>query len=88
MVVGICANYYSQDKTRGTVQRVRFNDIRVTSPAGMPPSLFFGSDAEHRVRDIRIQGLVVNGRAVDSLAEGRFDVHPFVDGVVIGGGPR
>lgn len=80
LVVGINGNAYTQDATRGRVSDVRFRDIRVTAN-GISGSHLHGADAEHRVRDVSIETLVINGTPIDTLAAGRIDVGPFVDGV-------
>jgi len=70
-------NAWSQDEVRGRVDDIRFEDIDVT--AWTTPEVYLaGCDAEHRVKDISIRNLRVNGRRVCETNGIRFTVKPFV----------
>jgi hypothetical protein len=78
VVLVIGKNMWSHDAVRGRTDDIRFQDIAVT--AWTTPELYFaGLDAEHRVKDISIENLRINGRHVRSLTDARFTVLPFVD---------
>lgn len=64
-LVSVDFSQYSHGGTvRGRIDNVLFKDITVTSDR-MPPSLFFGFDEEHCVKNIRIENLHRNGNKVD-----------------------
>lgn len=87
MVIVIRGTNYSKDGERGTVRNVRFSDISVSAPR-MPESVFSGSDAQHAVEGVTIEGLRLNGRDVLDLSEARITVGPHAADVVLGNAGR
>lgn len=79
-VIIINKTMWSRDTKRGTVRNVLFRDVSVTGKPTMPSS-FTGLDAEHDVRDIRIENLKVNGRPITSAADAHLRVGSHVDNV-------
>ena len=74
-------NFYSQDKERGTVRDIVFQDLTVTSTAP-PPSSFRGLDAEHGVAGVTIQNWRWNGQPVRNAADARLTLGPHVKDVL------
>lgn len=67
MVIVIARNPYSQDAERGRVEDIVYSAIRVIGPR-RPHSWFQGLDADHGVRDIRIEGLRHNDQSLTNAA--------------------
>jgi hypothetical protein len=88
-VIIIRPNRYSRDTERGTVRDVLFKNISVTGKP-MPPSSFTGLDAEHDVRGVRIEKLLVNGRPITTVENARLRIGNYVQDVrfVESGGAR
>jgi len=72
---------YSLSPGRG-IEDITFRNIRV-SAIGLSPSTIAGYDAGRRVRDVRIQGVMIGGRRVTAPAEAGLQIGPFADGVVL-----
>lgn len=53
---------------RGRNRKISYRNIQV-SAAAMPPCCFRGFDAEHLVEDITIDGIYLNGKRLDDVAE-------------------
>jgi hypothetical protein len=60
MSVGNQADYVTTDETRGRIEDVRFENIRVNA-RGMPASRLEGHNTDHPVRRITIRNLHLNG---------------------------
>ena len=67
---------------RGRNRHIVFRNIDVTAPE-MPPSTFQGFDDEHDTRDILIENLRLNGKAVTTLEAARVKVMDFARDIVI-----
>jgi len=83
IVVVTAANMWSRDTVRGSIDDIRFENIEVTAWAE-PECYFAGLDAEHRVRNIAIENLRINGRRVRALEDARFTIKPFVEEIRVG----
>jgi hypothetical protein len=83
IVVVTSRNMWSKDTLRGRVDNIRFENIEVTAWA-MPELFFAGLDAEHRVQDISIENLRINGRHIRHVEEGRFTIKPFAGAISLG----
>ena len=81
LVVHITGTNYSQDRERGTVRDVRFEDISVIGNQ-LPTSLIRGFDAAHDVADLTIENLRHNAHSLGSMAEAKIDVGPHVRDLV------
>ncbi|MGD2175444.1 MAG: hypothetical protein PVJ27_08580, partial [Candidatus Brocadiaceae bacterium] len=64
---------YSRDEERGQIRDVHFKDIRVVD-GPFPVSIIQGYDADHIIRDVTLENLVVHGRPVRSANEARMVV--------------
>ncbi|MDD4888475.1 MAG: glycosyl hydrolase family 28 protein [Phycisphaerae bacterium] len=72
---------YSEGRPeRGHISDITFRNIQVLSER-MPPSAFRGYDAEHRVENVRIEGLYRNGIRLTTQAEAAVNVRQFADDV-------
>ncbi|MHB8971215.1 MAG: glycosyl hydrolase family 28 protein [Pirellulaceae bacterium] len=80
LVIVIYQTPYSQDKVRGTVRDIVFQDITVLSRL-QPSSSFRGFDAEHTVEGVTIQNLRFNERPLRDATEARLTVGPHASGV-------
>ncbi len=84
----MCAIVYQHPEYSGGLSRrgrnshLIFRNIDVTAPR-MPSSTFQGFDDEHDTRDILIENLRLNGKAVTSLDEARVKVMDFARDIVI-----
>lgn len=68
---------WGHDSQRGHIKGVTFKNITVTADA-VPASTFAGYDAGHLVEDVTFDHLVINGKTIESPAEGKFSINPFV----------
>ncbi len=69
--LGIIWHHEFSSKTRterGRISNIRFRNIRVFAPK-LPPIEINGFDEEHKVSDVEIDGLYLNGEKLDSLPE-------------------
>jgi hypothetical protein len=82
LVLEIIKCMWSQDAERGTLERVTMRNCSVTGKH-LPQSFLRGFDAQHEIKDVKIENLRINGRAMKSLKEAGVNVGPFVHGVHI-----
>ncbi|MFC5406102.1 glycosyl hydrolase family 28 protein [Cohnella soli] len=75
MMCLIFKDRWSVDQEPGHIRNIVFRNIHV--PQGVP-SLFHGSDAKHLVENVRIEGLIVEGREVVRIEEAGFRMNDFV----------
>lgn len=73
---------YSSKGERGKISDITFSNIRVTAPR-MPESKFFGFDNEHRVSNIRIKDLYLNGRKIENTESANFILNEYVDNISV-----
>ncbi len=66
---------WSVDQEPGRIRDIVFRDIRI--PEGVP-SLFHGSDGEHLIENVRIEGLYAGGRQLETMEEANFRTNDFV----------
>lgn len=78
----IAETMWNKDKERGTMQDIRFKDIWVQAQP-FTHSNFQGFNAAHMVDNVIIENLVINGKRITSLAEGRIAVNDYVRNVEI-----
>ncbi len=59
--------YFSNDRIKGQIEDLTYRNIKIYSDEGLdfPSVSFEGYSEEHTVRDVRIEGLYYNGKAVD-----------------------
>lgn len=67
---------------RGRIHDVVFRNINVLSDR-MPPSGFYGYDAQHRVENVLIDGLFRNGIRVKTLADAAVTVGDFATNIAL-----
>ncbi len=74
---------YSEGRPeRGRISDITFRNIHVFSESGrMPPSLFSGYDAQHRVTNVLIEDLYLNGTKITDPAEAGIHVGRFADNI-------
>ncbi len=82
MVMEIIYSMWNKDVSRGNIADIHFQDIAVTARS-IPPSGLRGHDAEHRVQNVTIENLRINGQRITTLADGAFSQNEFVRNVVI-----
>jgi len=80
IVLEIRENNYSNDKERGRIQNIVFKDIFVTGKC-FPESYLVGYDSEHRVENITIENLRVNGKLITNASEGHLSIRDYVENV-------
>jgi len=69
---------------RGQAHDILFKNISVFSESGnMPKSLFKGFDEEHRVRNIAIDGLFLNGFRIQNKAHANLEIRDFCDDIIL-----
>ena len=67
---------------RGRIGNIDFKDIDVAAPH-VPPSSFQGYDEEHKIEQVRINGLKFNGRSIDSAENAGISIGGYVDDVTV-----
>lgn len=82
VVLEVRKNYYSKDSERGQIDQIQFRDIVVTSWQ-LPASHLRGHDAQHQVRSVTFENLVVNGQKVSELHAAGITSNEFVKEVDI-----
>lgn len=82
LVLEIVKSNNSRDAERGTIDGVLVRNCTVTSKQ-RPPSLMRGFDEKHRVENVRIDNLRINGQAVKSVSEMNVEMRPFVGKVEV-----
>ena len=84
----VLQGYCNYSAERGQITDIRFENIHVTAP-GLPPSRLSGFDAGHRVQQVTIENLRLNGQIVTTLAAAGITANEFVREVTIrAGAPR
>ena len=73
-------NFYSQDKERGNVRDVLFQDISVIGRIA-PPSNLHGFDAEHTVKSVSFQNVRFGKRPILDASAMRLTLGPHVTNV-------
>lgn len=59
---------------------IHFQDIQVTA-SQMPPSLFSGFDEQHKSRNITIEGLFLNGKAIKAWETANIQAGAFTENI-------
>lgn len=80
LFIGIGRGWWGQDSSRGTIRDVYLKNIAVTSKF-FPESIIYGYDELHGIDGITFENLVINGKTVKSVKEGRIKAGGFVKGV-------
>lgn len=65
----ILFSQYSKDQQRGMIENVRFNNISVEGDI-FPYSQLLGYDESHRIKNISIENMIINGTKVNSTYNG------------------
>lgn len=65
----ILFSQYSKDKQRGMIENVRFNNITVDGEV-FPYSQLLGYDDSHRIKNITLENMVINGTKITSTYNG------------------
>ncbi|MHB9033446.1 MAG: glycoside hydrolase family protein [Anaerolineae bacterium] len=74
--------FWSQDELRGKVDRIRFEDITVTS-WGIPETHFRGFDEQHAVKNIVVKNLRINGQVMTAREAAGFTQNAFVHDITL-----
>ncbi len=74
----VAANAYSKDTARGAIHDITFRKVTAQGER-WPMSRLEGYDAEHPVRRILFENLVIQGQPIESLEEGRMLTNPYVE---------
>ncbi len=84
LLVGV---YFFEEYSRGVVRRGTVNDItfkNINLYARQKPAIeFVGYDAEHKCKNIVIDGLYQNGQKITDLSQMNCKINEFVEGVCI-----
>lgn len=74
-----------EDGPYGRNRRITFRNVWVTMPEDMPvkvpPSVFQGHSETEDTRDVRIEGLYVNGRRITDREEANLQIGPFASDI-------
>ncbi len=83
MRLGIASDVWANDTERGQIRHVVFHDVTVDGTS-LPPSEFFGHDAEHTVDGVLLRHIQLNGRPPVIDSQGlRLTTNAFVHNVTI-----
>lgn len=80
IVLIILETRYSEDKQRGRLQNAVIKNVDV-SGKHFPTSTIHGCDSDHRIDDVTIENLRVNGAPIRNAEEGKFYVNEHVGNV-------
>ncbi len=82
--IGIAKHFeYSEGREeRGKVRDITFKDISVSSKK-MPPSIFAGYDKEHRVENVRVCNLMLEGERIVDTEKANFKYGDHADPVIL-----
>lgn len=74
---------WSQDKQRGRIEGVKYKNITVYADEGLklPPMAFKGFSAEHSVKDIEIENIVINGKHYCDKSDFEFEENEFANNI-------
>jgi len=67
---------YSKDSERGRIHDIRFENISVVGEP-FPESRFIGHDDDHRVEDITIRNLCIQGEQMETPGQAAFAMNPY-----------
>jgi hypothetical protein len=73
---------WNKDEERGQMEAVRFEDVRVLSEKLQRVNIS-GYDANHVIKDVVFQNLIVKGKQVERLEPGMFTINEFAKGISI-----
>jgi polygalacturonase len=82
LVIEIVKTVWNRDSDRGTVDGVTLRNVHVTGKP-FPPSRIQGFDANHPVKDVKIENLRINNRLIRTVEEASIIVKPFVEGLKV-----
>ncbi len=74
------AEYSADAIRRGQNHDIHFQNIQVTA-SQMPPSLFSGFDEQHKSRNITIEGLFLNGKAIKAWETANIQAGAFTENI-------
>jgi hypothetical protein len=80
IVLIILKTQYSEGKERGSLQKMVFKNINVIGKH-FPTSTIHGYDADHRIDDVTIENLRINGKLIRNEEEGEFYINNYVKNV-------
>lgn len=78
----ILSSQWSSTKERGNIRNVYVNNVKVLR-GKFPPSRIVGYDKDHTIENVNIKNLVILGKEIKSLEEGKFKINPFVKNINI-----
>lgn len=87
LVLEIRKTNYSKDEERGRIQDIYVKDIAVTGNH-FPESYLCGYNATHKVGNVTIENLLINGQLIKNADEGRFSIRDHVSNVVFVADPK
>ena len=73
----ISDDVWSHDPRCGHIKGVTFNHIAVSSDV-LPIAKFGGYDKDHLVEDVTFNRLMIRGRVIENIGQGKFFINPFV----------
>jgi len=71
LVLEIKKTNYSQDTERGSMKDIRVKNVTITGRLA-PESHIYGYDAQHKVENVVIENLRINGKLITNAEEGGF----------------
>jgi len=74
IVLIILETRYSEDKQRGRLQNAVIKNVDVTGKH-FPTSTIHGCDADHRIDDVTVENLHINGAPIGNAEDGKFYVN-------------
>ena len=81
--VAVLADCWGKDPERGHIRDIVVDGVAVDGES-MPPSEFYGVDAEHQVENIALRGILLNGKAITDAAALGIKTNKFVNGLTTG----
>jgi len=73
---------YSKDSERGRIHDIRFENISVVGEP-FPESRFIGHDDDHRVEDITIRNLCIQGEQMETPGQAAFAMNPYTRDILL-----
>lgn len=78
----ILSSQWSSTRERGNIRDVTVENVQVLA-GKIPPSRIIGYDENHTIENVKIKNLVILGKKINSLEDGRFKINKFAKNIIV-----